>query len=567
MFDQEQNRLNPTQSSVQSQVQEPIRPMEPSAPSPNVKSRGSGLLILKIIVIILVIAVVGVGSVSAYYFYSKMDFEKSLQMAVENTGEMGGLHYEMVIEGRTNVNGQESDGEIRITGNDVYNETMDMDFDIYMNLGKAMESMGIIDDLELELSIKYINEVIYFSLLKAPEVPVPVELDDYYDQWIKVDLNEIQKQFGFDKMLDSLKEQNPEIDAVMEEKEEKQKMMQKQVIERLLIDKPFEIVETKKVDLEGERLYLYKMVLNKENARNYIKNVATIMEEEIFAQNQDIIDKILSAIKIMDVDLYIEPKSDLVRKVVVKTDYEVTDPQISGSLNITTDFSQYNQIEEILPPEKSIDIQIIINKIMYSMFEPPIEEQVSYVVVLDPKTPNELEIDSDMDGLADFYEMYFYGTDPQNADSDEDGYEDLEEIKNGYDPMGAGKKKFRSIGFRVSDGVGCNGSMQATRTITKYDDLIGQQLEDMIIGLNEDEQSSIPSYASNVPSNVKVNNVKLYKKTLWIDFSEELNRVAGSCAVQAARSEIENTFFGEYKGILSNVIISVNGEVEEVLQP
>lgn len=46
--------------------------------------------------------------------------------------------------------------------------------------------------------------------------------------------------------------------------------------------------------------------------------------------------------------------------------------------------------------------------------------------------------DLDNDGLSDEEEA-FYGTDPQNPDSDGDGYKDGEEVKNGYNPLGAGK--------------------------------------------------------------------------------------------------------------------------------
>lgn len=44
------------------------------------------------------------------------------------------------------------------------------------------------------------------------------------------------------------------------------------------------------------------------------------------------------------------------------------------------------------------------------------------------------EIDSDQDGLSDAMEA-LYKTDPNNADTDGDGYKDGEEVANGYDPL------------------------------------------------------------------------------------------------------------------------------------
>lgn len=47
-------------------------------------------------------------------------------------------------------------------------------------------------------------------------------------------------------------------------------------------------------------------------------------------------------------------------------------------------------------------------------------------------------IDSDFDGLSDYEEVRMYSTDPLNADTDGDGYEDGEEVEGGYDPNGVG---------------------------------------------------------------------------------------------------------------------------------
>lgn len=44
-------------------------------------------------------------------------------------------------------------------------------------------------------------------------------------------------------------------------------------------------------------------------------------------------------------------------------------------------------------------------------------------------------IDSDDDGLNDFDEIYTYKTNPNDSDTDKDGYADGSEIENGYDPL------------------------------------------------------------------------------------------------------------------------------------
>lgn len=47
--------------------------------------------------------------------------------------------------------------------------------------------------------------------------------------------------------------------------------------------------------------------------------------------------------------------------------------------------------------------------------------------------------DSDGDGLSDTDEQVVYGTNPQRADTDNDGYNDGTEVRSSYNPLGAGK--------------------------------------------------------------------------------------------------------------------------------
>lgn len=50
-------------------------------------------------------------------------------------------------------------------------------------------------------------------------------------------------------------------------------------------------------------------------------------------------------------------------------------------------------------------------------------------------------IDSDGDGLSDYDEVHYFGSDPHDADSDSDGIEDGEAVLMGRDPVGGGKLK------------------------------------------------------------------------------------------------------------------------------
>jgi hypothetical protein len=47
--------------------------------------------------------------------------------------------------------------------------------------------------------------------------------------------------------------------------------------------------------------------------------------------------------------------------------------------------------------------------------------------------------DSDGDGLFDYNEALYYKTNPNNSDSDSDGYSDFQEVRGGYNPNGSGQ--------------------------------------------------------------------------------------------------------------------------------
>ncbi|MFA4937441.1 MAG: L,D-transpeptidase family protein [Patescibacteria group bacterium] len=55
------------------------------------------------------------------------------------------------------------------------------------------------------------------------------------------------------------------------------------------------------------------------------------------------------------------------------------------------------------------------------------------------------KVDSDNDGLSDEQETLIYATNPQNADTDSDGYLDGEEVANGYSPLFGNAQKLTQV--------------------------------------------------------------------------------------------------------------------------
>ena len=84
-----------------------------------------------------------------------------------------------------------------------------------------------------------------------------------------------------------------------------------------------------------------------------------------------------------------------------------------------------------------------------------INENANLNVNQETNTNTEVKSDKDLDGIEDSHEIYL-GTDPEKQDSDGDGYSDLQEIKNRYNPIGEGL--FESADFKLF----CSKYIQAT---------------------------------------------------------------------------------------------------------
>jgi hypothetical protein len=73
-------------------------------------------------------------------------------------------------------------------------------------------------------------------------------------------------------------------------------------------------------------------------------------------------------------------------------------------------------------------------------------------------------------------------------------------------------------------------------------------------------------YIASTPNNLTINFIKESSKSIQVDFGKELMDVGGgSCKVGAIRAEITKTVNFLKPGL--NVIISSNGNIDEVLQP
>jgi hypothetical protein len=110
----------------------------------------------------------------------------------------------------------------------------------------------------------------------------------------------------------------------------------------------------------------------------------------------------------------------------------------------------------------------------------------------------------------------------------------------------------------------CSHVFALTRTVPKTSQVAYTALRELLRGVLPTDATG--SYFSSIPVGVGINNMKLSNGTLTADFNDVLEQGSGgSCRVSAIRSQIEQTL-KQFPSV-KQVVISINGRTEDILQP
>lgn len=111
----------------------------------------------------------------------------------------------------------------------------------------------------------------------------------------------------------------------------------------------------------------------------------------------------------------------------------------------------------------------------------------------------------------------------------------------------------------------CNQVYPVQRELESYDQLVSQVLIELFNGLTADDLKA--GFVTNLPEEgVVLQKIEISTSTIRIDFNQALQQdVSGACRVEAIRAQITQTL-KQFKEI-DEVIISIDGESEEILQP
>lgn len=120
------------------------------------------------------------------------------------------------------------------------------------------------------------------------------------------------------------------------------------------------------------------------------------------------------------------------------------------------------------------------------------------------------------------------------------------------------------LSSRLDPEITCNKSFPVVRKIVKTPAVGTAALAELLKGPTLEEEAN--GYSTAINYGVKVQSLSIKDKTAYVDFDEALEKaVGGSCRVAAIRSQITNTL--KQFATVEDVVISINGRTEDILQP
>lgn len=272
--------------------------------------------------------------------------------------------------------------------------------------------------MTVAIEARSIGKVSYVKLTEVPNLGI-IDLAPIKDQWLKLDPVELAKDFMLAGEIPDLGETGLTPEQVAQVSAALKETQPIQVVERLA-----------KEDVGAETSYHYRAVLVPGKLKDFLLKVVPIVTKKSITSSEaqeldDAFQKNAAELEQINVELWVGTKDKLVHQVRVSAPAREHEGEKIGEFKVTLTLSDFNKPVQIEAPAEAISLQDFIGSFMGL---PPGGMEEARLA----------DADDDGDGLNAGTEVY-YGTDSSRADSDGDGYPDGDEIKNGYNPLGAGK--------------------------------------------------------------------------------------------------------------------------------
>ncbi len=112
--------------------------------------------------------------------------------------------------------------------------------------------------------------------------------------------------------------------------------------------------------------------------------------------------------------------------------------------------------------------------------------------------------------------------------------------------------------------ISCSKVFPAEREILKIEAVGSSAIQELLKGPTQSEQTD--GFFTNINQGVKMKSLAIKDGIAYVDFDEQLESgVGGSCRVSAIRAQITETL--KQFPTIDEVVISINGRTEDILQP
>jgi hypothetical protein len=112
--------------------------------------------------------------------------------------------------------------------------------------------------------------------------------------------------------------------------------------------------------------------------------------------------------------------------------------------------------------------------------------------------------------------------------------------------------------------ISCNKVFFVERVVPRTEGVARAAIEELLKGPTANEK--VQGYSTSINTGVQIQSLTIENGTAKIDFNDQLEfQVGGSCMVSAIRSQITETL--KQFSTVKNVIISIDGRTEDILQP
>lgn len=274
----------------------------------------------------------------------------------------------------------------------------------------------------------------YFNFSQLPSRLGTLHFEEFRGRWLRIDVRRLLSLTGLPAVGGDHKPLKEEDRAFLIEQFRLTPFLR---VEEKLKTEPLGGVSTYHYKVKPETLFFKDYYFLAESTR---------LGRELTNKERLAADAFFANVTAEDGEMWIGTRDYFLYRVRLRFKYD--DGARSGYFSATANFSLFNQPSQMDTPTQDVeDVSLLVESLLPGIKEHlPLAKEglVPRGTKADEKTglpidvPDVGEEDSDKDGLPNVLER-FYGSDPDNPDTDGDGMNDGDEVNSGRNPTGAGK--------------------------------------------------------------------------------------------------------------------------------